>query len=131
MTSLGSDGATPGIQGSRVAQGPLVFVSGQIALDADGRVMHPGDAEAQAEVVLARIADLLAAHGCTWSDVIKLTTYLVDIRDLDAVRVARSRALDGHVLPAATTVAVAALARSGLLVEIDAIAAMPTRDPAA
>jgi 2-iminobutanoate/2-iminopropanoate deaminase len=109
-----------------VASGPLVLVSGQIALGDDGRVAHPGDARGQAEMALRQIATILAAHGCTVADIVKLTTYLVDIGDLDAVRRARTQVLGAHA-PAATTVAVSALARPGLLVEIDAIAAIPPR----
>jgi 2-iminobutanoate/2-iminopropanoate deaminase len=109
-----------------VASGPLVLVSGQIALGDDGRVAHPGDAGAQAELALRQIATILATHGCTVTDIVKLTTYLVDMADLDAVRKARARVLGAHA-PAATTVAVSALARPGLLVEIDAIATVPPR----
>lgn len=106
---------------ARESSGRLLFISGQIALDDDGRVAHPGDAEAQADMAFRQIGAILREHSCDFDDVVKLTTYVVDIRDLDAIRTARARVLCGRV-PAATSVAVAALARPGLLVEIEAIA---------
>ena len=112
------------IGAARVASGDLLFISGQIAVDVDGTAAHPGDAGSQAAMVFAQIAAILAANGCTFADVVKLTTFLVDMRDLDAVRTARATALGGE-LPTATTVAVSALAKPGLRVEIEAIAAVP------
>lgn len=112
------------ISNTRESSGRLLFISGQIAMLPDGSVAHPGDARAQAAMAFEQIGAALAEHGCTFDSVVKLTTYLVDARDLGAVSDARADVFTGPY-PTATTVAVAGLARPGLLVEIDAIAELP------
>lgn len=115
----------PPISAARTAPGPLLFLSGQVAMLGDGSVAHPGDPHAQAEMVFDQIGAILDQHACGFGDVVKLTTYLTDSAHLDAFKHARSRALAGHPPPAATTVVVAGLARPELLIEIDAVVALP------
>lgn len=115
----------PSISTARMAPGPLLFLSGQVAMLSDGSVAHPGDPDAQAEMVFEQIGAVLTQHGCGFGDVVKLTTYLTDPAHLDAFKHARSQALAGHPPPAATTVVVAGLARPDLLIEVDAVAALP------
>ncbi len=112
-----------------VRAGDFVFVSGQVARGPDGRLVGPGDIEAQTAQALANVQAVLAAAGCTLADVVKVTVYLTDIRDRERVGAVRRRYFGDH-LPASTTVAVSALAEPGLLVEIDAIARVPPREPA-
>ncbi len=112
------------ISAARVASGQLLFISGQIALTDDFEVAHPGDAEAQADMAFAQIGAILAEHGCGFDDVVKVTTFLVDAADMSGIKAARSKVFVNRQ-PAATSVAVAALARPGLLVEIEAVAAIP------
>jgi enamine deaminase RidA (YjgF/YER057c/UK114 family) len=107
--------------------GRQVFVSGQVALDADGNLVGKADLKAQAEKVFEHLRVALAAAGATTQDVVKLNTYVVGFRpaDLAVLREARSRAFGDAGLPASTLVGVQALAREGLLIEIEAIAVVP------
>ncbi len=105
----------------RVSSGPLLFVSGQVALDERGRVVGKDSAAEQAEQVLRNIERLLAAHGSSMDDVVKVTVYVTDIKYLDEIAPARMKyfAKDG---PASVIVEVAHLALPDLKVEIDAVA---------
>lgn len=105
-----------------VAKG-FLFTAGQIAIDpANGQVVA-GDVAAQTERVMANLAAVLAEAGASWNDVVKTTVYLHDMGDFPVVNEVYGRAL-GDARPARSTVQVAALPR-GVLVEIDAIVALP------
>ncbi len=106
----------------RVSAGPLLFVAGQVGMDVNGTI--PKDAAAQAELALQNIATILAAHGATLDDVVKVTVYVTDITYLDEITPARLKAFpkDG---PASAIVQVAGLAFPELKVEIEAVAVAP------
>lgn len=105
-----------------VAVDRLVFVSGQVATDVHGAVLHPGDAAGQAEVVFERIGQVLAEAGGTLSDLVSVVVYVVDVkRDFPAVSGVRNRLL-GEPAPASTLVEVSRLAEDGCLVEISGVA---------
>jgi 2-iminobutanoate/2-iminopropanoate deaminase len=99
----------------------LLFCSGQIALDPATGEMTGTTAAAQTRRALANLTAVLEAGGCSWSDVLKTTIYLVAMEDFAAVNEVYAEAL-GDSRPARATVAVAALPK-GALVEIDAVAA--------
>jgi 2-iminobutanoate/2-iminopropanoate deaminase len=107
--------------------GKQVFVSGQVALDAEGNLVGKGDLKTQAEMVFENLRVALAAAGAAPQDVVKLNTYVVGYKpsQLAVLREVRSRAFGDTALPAITLVGVQALAREGLLVEIEAIAVVP------
>jgi len=117
---------TPTVYTHAVRTRDLVFISGQCGLDAERRVVGPGDVEAQTRQALANIGRLLEASGASWSDVVKLNFYLIDMRQIGRVRDIRGELFAGLGLqpPAATTVGVTALAVEGALIEIEAIAAL-------
>ena len=100
----------------------LVFISGQVPLDADGELVGPGDAEAQTQQVFENLSAALEAAGAGWHDVVKLNYYLRDVSALPTVRAVRDRFLDTRHLPASTLVEVASLFRDDVLIEVDAIA---------
>ncbi|MBM3219276.1 MAG: RidA family protein [Candidatus Rokubacteria bacterium] len=106
----------------RVSSGPLLFVAGQVGMDARGTV--PKDAAAQAELALKNIETILAAEGATLADVVKVTVYVTDMKYLDEITPARLKAFpkDG---PASAIVQVGALALPELKVEIEAVAVAP------
>jgi 2-iminobutanoate/2-iminopropanoate deaminase len=101
----------------------LLFTAGQIAIDPATNQVIPGDVAKQTECVMANLAAVLDAAGTTWSDVVKTTVYLQDMSDFPVVNEVYGRAL-GDARPARSTVQVSALPR-GVLVEIDAIVALP------
>jgi reactive intermediate/imine deaminase len=63
-----------------VRAGGLVFVSGQMATDTNGR-LAVGSMEAEARQVFANIEAILAEAGCTMADVVKCTCWIDDPRD--------------------------------------------------
>ena len=98
-----------------------LFIAGQVAYDAQGKPAHPGDFKAQARAVFQALKAQVEAGGGTLDSVVKLNTYLTDIRhraDLVPVR----EEFFGKKTPASTLVAVAALAQPEWLIEVEAIA---------
>ena len=101
--------------------GRTVYISGQIALDKDGKVVGEGDMKAQAEQVFRNLQSALSAAGATFKDVVKMNTYTTDMSQVQAVRDVRARYF-GDVTPASTLVQVVHLARPEFLLEIEVIA---------
>ncbi len=102
--------------------GRFVFVSGQVATDAHGNVLAPGDAAKQTEVVFDRIAQVLAQADATLADLVSLVIYVVDVRrDFAAVSGVRNRVL-ADPSPTSALVEVSSLVEDGCLVEISGIA---------
>jgi reactive intermediate/imine deaminase len=107
-----------------VTSGRLVYISGQVGLDRDGKLAG-GDIRSQTRQVFENIRAALAAVGGTVGDVVKLTTYLLDVTEMDAVREVRSEYFDLGRQPAATAVEVSRLEPDGVLIEIEAVAVLP------
>ena len=107
-----------------VRVGELLFVSGQIAQDAAGNAVGVGDCEAQTRQVMSRIRTIVEAAGATMSDVVKITTFLVNLDDYPAFSRVRSETFPDSP-PASSTVVVAALVRPEFLVEVEAIVHIP------
>ena len=108
--------------------GTTVYVAGQVALDADGRVVGPGDLRVQTEHVFKNLVRALAAAGARIHDVVKITTFVVDFKpaDRDVIRAVRARFIEGTP-PASTLVGVQALVMPELMIEIEAIAVIDPR----
>ncbi|MEV8314807.1 RidA family protein [Streptomyces sp. NPDC059900] len=105
----------------------LVFIAGQVAWDADGATVGEGDLAAQVEQCYLNVATALAAAGGSFSDVAKLTVYVVDWTPdkmpLFGEGVARAAAKLGDTpVPPGTLVGVAALDVPEHLVEVEATA---------
>ncbi len=101
-----------------------VYISGQVAMDAEGKLVGEGDLGAQTEQVMKNLGKALAAAGASFADVVKITTYVVDYKpEMRAVvSKARSPHFAGREPPASTLVGVSALALPGWLIEIEATA---------
>ena len=102
----------------------MIFISGQVSMDASGDLVAPGDFGGQVRQVYANLQKALAGAGASPSDVTKLTTYVVGYRpELRAIiGEARTTVFGSVDLPASTLVGVQALAEPGYLVEVEAIA---------
>jgi enamine deaminase RidA (YjgF/YER057c/UK114 family) len=110
------------------APGRIVFISGQLGLDLDGKVVGaPGDFRAQAEQTFVNLKNALAAVGASFEHVVKLNNYFTDIAHIGVFREVRDRFVDTAAPPASTAVAISALARPGALIEVEAIAVVPAR----
>jgi 2-iminobutanoate/2-iminopropanoate deaminase len=101
-----------------VVSGDLVYTAGQVANDANGRIVSD-EIEAQTRQVLDNLRAVLKAAGCELSDVIKVNAYLTDLAHF-AVYNDVYREYFSEPYPARTTVG-APLA-PGYLVEIEAVA---------
>jgi 2-iminobutanoate/2-iminopropanoate deaminase len=110
-----------------VSLGDLVFVSGQVAWDANGQVVGGSDARRQAEQAFANVRAALEAAGSSLDRVAKLTIFATSRDHLAAIRQVRHQVFDpiGHY-PASTFVVVSGLATAELLLEIEAVAAVRT-----
>src|ERR1700737_4586681 len=64
----------------------LVFCAGQVAADADGKVLPPDDFNAQAKMVMDNLTKALAAGGAKISDVTKITIYICNPHDVPKAR---------------------------------------------
>ena len=104
-----------------VRAGDLLFVSGFVAVDGEGRLVGGDDVVAQTRQVLANLGVALAAADATFADVVKVTVYLTDIDDRARINPVRQEVF-GNTRPASTLVEVSALATPGAKVEIDAVA---------
>jgi 2-iminobutanoate/2-iminopropanoate deaminase len=108
-----------------VRAGELLFVSGCVALDGDGNLVGEGDVVAQARQVFTNIGLCLVAAGASFADVVKVTTFLTDIRDRTAVNTVRQEVF-GDARPASTLVEVSALVLPEFLIEVEAVAVVPS-----
>src|SRR4029450_1861578 len=98
----------------------LVFVAGQVADDAHGNLVGPGDLAAQAHQAFANVGRALAAAAARPEQVTKITIFVVHHRTeyLPAISEARI-AVFGEHKPADTLVGVETLAEPGYLIEVE------------
>ena len=100
----------------------VIYVSGQVPLDAEGRLVGEGDFEVQTRQVFENLTRALEAADAAWTDVVKLTYFLRDVGEIAAVRAVRDEYLDTEKPPASTLVEVSGLFRDDVLIEIEAVA---------
>ena len=101
--------------------GRTVYVSGQVAMDAEGKVVGEGDVRAQTEKVLENVGVVLGEAGGTFDDVVKVTVFITDMGHYDQIHEVRRRFF-GEPYPASSMVEVSALIDPRLLVEVEAVA---------
>ena len=103
----------------------MLFIAGQVAYDAKGGVAHAGDFKAQARACLEALRAQVEAGGGTMRDIVKVNTYLTDIRHrVDYGPIREEFFGKNKKMPASTLVAVTALAQPEFLIEIEAIAVL-------
>ncbi len=115
------EGATPAIgpYSAGVAAGGLLFVSGQLPVNAEGK--FPLGIKAQAAQCIENLKVVLENGGSDLQHVVKTTVFLRSINDFGAVNEVYAQYFDGAVLPARSCVQVAALPKDAPL-EMEAIA---------
>jgi 2-iminobutanoate/2-iminopropanoate deaminase len=105
-----------------VTVGNLLFVAGQVALDSELRLIGAGDVEEQARQVWRNIQKVVEAAGGKVTDVVRVTTYVLDINSFDAIHKVRREFFPDGRYPTATGVQVVKLGLPGLLLETEAFA---------
>ncbi|MEV6343089.1 RidA family protein [Actinoplanes sp. NPDC051851] len=109
-----------------VVAGNTVYVRGQIGQDLDtSESVGVGDVVAQTEQAMSNVSMLLGEAGASMEHLVKLTIYIVDPRYREAVYRTVGRWTKG-VHPISTGLVVSGLARPEWLVEIDAVAVLPS-----
>src|SRR5262245_22515580 len=86
----------------------LIFVSGRVSVDAEGRLVGKGDVGAQTRQIFRNIETLLVEAGATLRDVVKITTFIVPMERYGEFAAVRAELFDGQY-PASATVGVASL----------------------
>ena len=122
---LSPDTLPPPFGYSQVVDAPasrVVYVSGQVPLDAAGELVGEGDFAAQVRQVFENLAAALAAADATWDDVVKLNYFVRDIGEVASLRAIRDEYVSTERPPASTLVEVSRLFRDEVLVEIEAVA---------
>src|SRR5204863_5198166 len=101
----------------------LVFCAGQVAADADGKVLPPDDFAAQAKMVLENLTKALAAGGAKISDVTKITIYICNPHDVPKARGVLQTYFAGN--PHGSTLCMLrGLSNPNFLLEFEALAAV-------
>ena len=107
-----------------VKTGNLLFIAGQVSLDADGEIVGRGDMTAQVTQVLENLQTVLASEGADFSNVVKINIFTTNVDAFRQSSDVRERYMGAHP-PASTLVQIVSLARPAFLVEIEAIAYLP------
>jgi enamine deaminase RidA (YjgF/YER057c/UK114 family) len=92
----------------------------------DAEHVHPHSIEEQTDRAMAAIKSILDHSGATWRDVVKVTKYLTDFREADAMHKTMAKYF-GDWRPASTTVCINSLSSPGARIELDMIVALPKK----
>ena len=106
-----------------VRAGDLLFVSGIVPVDGEGRLVGGDDVVAQATRVFESLRLVLAAAGAAPADVVKVTVFLTDVDDRPLINPLR-QAFFGEERPASTLVEISRLAVPGAKIEVEAVAVL-------
>jgi reactive intermediate/imine deaminase len=103
--------------------GNLLFIAGQVSLDAQGNLVGENDMKAQVRQVLENLKTALSSQKADFSNVVKINIFTTSIDQFRESADVRESYFRGHP-PASTLVQIQRLARPEFLVEIEAIAAL-------
>ena len=104
-----------------IRSGNTLYLAGQVALDENGIIVGTTTKE-QARKTWDNIGIVLAAAGASIKDVVKVTYFLADIRELQEEMEIRKEVFSGRPFPVVTAIQAAALGMPGLRLEIDVVA---------
>ena len=112
--------AAVGAYSQATTNGSLLFTAGQIPLTPEGELLDEEPIEVQTERALENVSAILAAEGLDTSDVLKVTVFLADIEDFEAMNETYASYFDEEP-PARSAVEVGRLPK-GVGIEIEAVA---------
>ena len=114
---------------ARVRAGELLFLAGQVGVDAEGKLVGEGDVAAQARQIYRNIGEVLRSAGASFNDVVQFTTYIVGRENVEPFLEARTEIVDELFpegdFPPSTLLVISGLASEEYLAEVTAIAALP------
>jgi enamine deaminase RidA (YjgF/YER057c/UK114 family) len=108
-----------------ITAGKMIYIAGQVALDASGNIVGKDDYRAQIQQVFRNLKTALEAASASFQNVIKLNYYVVDsvnASEFFAYREVRDQYVDTTHPPIATVVVIRRLFRPEFLIEIEAVA---------
>jgi len=108
-----------------VANSKMVFISGQVAFDAAGNLVGKDNLQAQTKQVFENLKAALTSVGADFNHVVKFTYFMLDISQIAVVREIRNQYINTAQPPASSAVEVRKLFREDVLIEIEAVAAIP------
>jgi len=114
---------TDGTWAQVTRKGSLIFISGQVGMDAKGEFPGEGDFEAQARLALDNLVDVLKTAGGSLEDLMMITVFVTDM----ANRPTFARVRDAYFRanpPASTIVEITRLFMEGVLIEVNGIAVL-------
>ena len=106
-----------------IPPGELAWTAGQVPMTRERQI--PDGWEAQTRLAFENTGRALRAAGAGWSDVVKLTIYVVELSELPTIRRVRDEFVDTAAPPTSSLVQVAALFDPGVLLEVEAVAFLP------
>ncbi len=113
-------------------EGKVLHITGQVSWDERGELVGAGDCEAQIRLSFDHVERILAAVGGRLDDIVSLTVYFLDRRDLPAIQKVRSEKFTSETAPVSILIQTPGLVIPELLVELVPIAVIPHeryRDP--
>ncbi len=102
-----------------------LYVSGSVAVDAEGRLVAPGDMAGQLRAAYTNIRRTLVAHRADFDEIVKETIYTTDMGALLKASDVRFEYYDKERLPTVSWVQVQRLVDPGFLVEIEVVVELP------
>lgn len=99
----------------------MIFVSGQLAMDADGLAIAPNDIAEQTRYIFENIKKILKEANATLEDVVKVQIFLTDISKFSQVSAVRNEYLE-NIKPVSTLVEISRTVREGCEIEIEVTA---------
>ncbi|HEU5016786.1 MAG TPA: RidA family protein [Pseudolabrys sp.] len=106
----------------------MIYLAGIGAEDPDnGSVRHKDNFYEQCRLAWSKIQKALAANGAGLGDIVKATTYVTDVRYRAEMRKCRQETFKDTVLPPHTFLNVVQLARPGMMIEVDVVAAVAAK----
>jgi len=108
----------------KVTGGTLIFLAGMVPVDGERRLVRAGDFDHQVEQVWENMQAALAKAGGKLSDIVTMTVFLTDLSYGNRFVELRKQKF-GRDFPASALIGINQLAMPGVLIEIQAIAAIP------
>lgn len=109
-----------------VSGGRIVYISGQVALDADGNMVGEGDFRAQTQMAFENLKAAVEAVGGSMENIVKLTNFVTDMTHINDYREVRDSFINVERPPASTLVQVVRLFQERFMIEIEAVAVIPS-----
>lgn len=113
-----------------IGPGKMIFLAGVGSEDENGKggdILHKGDFTAQCKYAFDKIKRALEKNGATLGDIVKMVTYITDVRYQPDFGKCRQDTFGTTPMPAHTLLTISQLAWPGMLVEIDVTAVIPLK----